>query len=88
MSGSVSENVREDASIDDVHLECSLEIVSDGTAAGTQILVDGKRVKLVQSVRIQITPEGVLLNLSAYASSMKMKGRIISLEAFDPEPKK
>lgn len=68
-----------------IPLDGQLEIESDGTPAGTKVLVDGKQLNMVQSLRMQVTPDGVVVQIVALAAKAKLRGCILSVGKADPQ---
>lgn len=67
-----------------LQIDGALEITSDGTPAGTVVSVDGKPLRFVQTVAFRVTPEGVVVQVTALAPTAKLQGRIVTLEKADP----
>lgn len=69
----------------DMKLDDMLVVECDGTPAGTIVCVGDRQIPMVQNLRLQITPDGVMVHLTVLNPKLKLKGTVVSLVKVDPD---
>ena len=73
----------------EVPLVGMVEIVSSGSVAGTQVLVNGTPIRMLQRIGIDIDAEHnmALVKLEGYTKDLKIRGAIMQLQEYQEDEK-
>jgi hypothetical protein len=68
----------------DVPLVGMMEITSDGSAAGTQVMVNGTPIRMLQDISLRVNADAnmVLVELKGLTKDLKLRGAIIQLQEY------
>lgn len=69
---------------DVVESEAPVHLRSKGTAASTELVIDGKKIPRVHKLSLSIDSGAVVMDLQTISPHLNLQGRIISIKEYDP----
>ncbi len=72
----------------DVPLHGMMEIVSDGSVAGTKVTVNGNEIRMLQTIKLEVDAKNnlVVVHLGGVTEDLRVSGAIMQLQRFEEHP--